>query len=49
MKVNGLKTNAQAAKALGISESTLKSIMSSVGERKYGPETLQAVLEKIRT
>jgi hypothetical protein len=36
-----------AAKRLGVSESTLKSIMSDKGERKYGQETLDRVLKAI--
>ncbi|MGB9457519.1 MAG: hypothetical protein WCB12_15835 [Bryobacteraceae bacterium] len=40
-----LRTVADAAKRLGISQSTLKSIMSSRGIRRYGEQTLNRVLE----
>ncbi|HWB83882.1 MAG TPA: hypothetical protein VG675_07060 [Bryobacteraceae bacterium] len=43
-----LGTISEAARALGISESTLKSIMSDRGEPRYGAETLNSVLAKIR-
>ncbi len=36
-----------AARELGTSESTLKSIMSDKGEKKYSDETLRQVLERI--
>jgi hypothetical protein len=36
-----------AAAKLGVSVDVLKSIMSDKGKRRYGPETLHSVLEKI--
>jgi hypothetical protein len=47
MKKNGIDTVKQAARRLGVSESTLKSIMSSKGEARYGPDTLSRVLKDI--
>jgi len=46
MKSAGLKTVAQAAKRLGVSESTLKSIMTDKGQKRYSDGTLQHVLDK---
>lgn len=44
MKREGLENVAQAAARLHVSKSTLKSIMSSRGTLRYGPDTLQRVL-----
>jgi hypothetical protein len=44
---HGLKTNAMAARRLGVSVDTLKSIMSSKGELRCSQETLGSVLRKI--
>ena len=46
MKLKNIKTVELAAKHLGVSSSTLKSIMSSVGQVRYSPETLATVLSK---
>ena len=46
MQRKELLTVEQAAKALGVSESTLKSIMSDKGDVRYGQDTLKRVLEK---
>ncbi len=48
MKSAGLESVAAAAKRLGVGESTLKSIMTDKGEKRYSEETLNKVLEKIR-
>jgi|SRR5579862_8215051 len=44
---NGIDTLQTAAKRLGVSKSTLKSIMSDKGAVRYSPETLQGILKKI--
>ena len=44
MARENVKTVAEAAKRLGISESTLKSIMSARGARRYSAETLNRIL-----
>jgi hypothetical protein len=44
MKREELENVAQAAARLHVSKSTLKSIMSSRGTLRYGPDTLQRVL-----
>jgi hypothetical protein len=46
MKEKEIKNIREAAKHLGVSISTLKSIMSNKGERRYGEDTLAAVLAK---
>ncbi len=48
MKRLGIENIPQAAKRLGVSESTLKSIMSEKGQVRYGKDTLASVLEKIK-
>jgi PP-loop superfamily ATP-utilizing enzyme len=47
MKRTGMENIRQAAKRLGVSVSTLKSIMSERGQQRYGPDTLDEVLKKI--
>jgi hypothetical protein len=47
MKNEQLGSVKGAARKLGISDSTLKSIMSDKGEKKYSDENLRRVLEKI--
>jgi transcriptional regulator with XRE-family HTH domain len=47
MKRKQLRSVQDAARKLGISDSTLKSIMSDKGEKKYSDETLRRVLEEI--
>jgi hypothetical protein len=47
MNDKGLTTIEQAAKKLTLSQSTLKSIMSNKGKRRFGKETLDNVLSKI--
>jgi hypothetical protein len=47
MKRKGIDTITDAAKALGVSKSALKSIMSSTGQVRYGPDRLKDVLDKI--
>jgi hypothetical protein len=44
MARENVRTVAEAAKRLGISESTLKSIMSARGKRRYSEETLNRIL-----
>lgn len=46
MKASKISTVSEAARKLGISESTLKSIMSERGTVRYGAETLNEVLKK---
>ena len=48
MAARGIKTVAQAAKDLAVSETTLKNIMSDKGKVRYGRDTLEQILEKIR-
>jgi hypothetical protein len=43
-----IETIGDAAKKLGVSETTLKSIMSDVGEVRYGKDTLERVLRMIQ-
>lgn len=47
MKRQQVQDRDQAARRLGISMSTLKSIMSDKGRARYGDETLQRVLKTI--
>ena len=47
MKNKDVDTTPQAAKTLGVGESTLKSIMSDRGEIKYGQSTLDKFLKNI--
>ena len=47
MNQEGLATVAEAAKFLGVSVSSLKSMMSDRGERRYSEETLTRVLDII--
>ncbi len=47
MKTKQLGSVKDAARKLGMSDSTLKSIMSDTGEKKYSDETLMRVLEQI--
>jgi hypothetical protein len=47
MRGKGLDSIEQAARRLAVSKDTLKSIMSSKGKPKYGPETLKRVIEEI--
>ena len=47
MKKHTLRTNAIAARHFGVSVDTLKSIMSTKGERRFSEDTLQGVLAKI--
>ena len=47
MVAEGLDGIPAAAKRLGVSETTLKSIMSTKGERRYGEDTLERVLKTI--
>ncbi len=47
MKAVGVKTNADAARRLAVSVDTLKSIMSTKGNKKYSDETRNSVLKKI--
>lgn len=47
MKDKGIETKREAAKQLGVSESTLKSIMTTNGKPRYGRERLEIVLKKI--
>jgi hypothetical protein len=47
MKDKQVKTIEDAAKRLHIGSSTLKSIMTSRGKKRYGEQTLKDVLEKI--
>jgi hypothetical protein len=47
MKRRTIPSVERAARELGVSESTLKSIMSNRGEKRYGDDTLAAVLKKI--
>lgn len=47
MTTKKLETIPEAAKALGLSETTLKSIMSDAGEQRYSQETLDRVLKTI--
>lgn len=47
MKCKKLGTLEEARRKLGISLSTLKSIMSDKGKRRYSEDTLESVLEKI--
>jgi hypothetical protein len=46
MKLHGIRTIAIAAKRLGVSESTLKSIMTTKGEIRYSPDTLARILKE---
>jgi hypothetical protein len=45
MKDSGILTVEEAARALGVSKSTLKSIMSERGEVRYSAQTLDGVLK----
>ncbi len=47
MQQQGLTTLEQASRKLAVGLSTLKSIMSDKGKRRYGPRTLEVVLSKI--
>ena len=47
MASKDLSTVAQVAKKLGVSRSTLKSIMSTKGKPRYGTETLERILAEI--
>ncbi len=47
MKAEEIPTVELAARRLGVSKSTLKSIMSEKGKPRYGQERLQTVLRKI--
>jgi hypothetical protein len=47
MESKELRTIPEAAKQLGISADTLKSIMTSKGKRRYGGSTLRRVLKNI--
>ena len=47
MKSEGIKTQAVAAKRVGVSETTLKSIMTTTGKTRYGDEALARVLNAI--
>jgi hypothetical protein len=47
METKGLKTVPEAARRLGVSVDTLKSIMSTRGKKRYGDEKLGHVLEQI--
>jgi hypothetical protein len=46
MKRTGIDTIPQAAKRLGVSESTLKSVMSTKIDVRYGADTLAEILKK---
>ena len=48
MKRNHVRNIYAAAQKLGLSESTLKSMMSERGQIRYSEETLQRTLSKIR-
>jgi hypothetical protein len=48
MTSHGIEKLSDAAMRLGLSVSALKSIMSSVGKPRYGPDTLERVLGIIR-
>lgn len=47
MESKRLRTVPEAARRLGVGRDTLKSIMSSKGEKRYSDDTLNDVLEKI--
>jgi hypothetical protein len=47
MHGNGINTVEQAAKRVGFSKSTLKSIMSNRGAKRYSDETLKSILQQI--
>jgi hypothetical protein len=47
MKRKNIETIAIASKRLAVSQSTLKSIMSSRGKARYGSKTLRRVLDEI--
>ena len=47
MKAKGIQTISAAAERIKVSQSVLKSIMSSRGKRKYSDETLAEVLRRI--
>jgi hypothetical protein len=49
MKRKGISKNAEAAKHLGLSESALKSIMSSRGKRRYSADRLRRVLSALES
>jgi len=48
MKANGISGVKAAAKRLAVSDSTLKSIMSTKGEIRYSPNKLADILAKIK-
>jgi hypothetical protein len=48
MKDNEIETIPRAAECLGVGHDTLKSIMSSRGEKRYSDDTLKDVLTRIR-
>jgi hypothetical protein len=48
MAAREIETVAKAAKALAVSETTLKSIMSDKGDVRYSRGTLEQILKKIR-
>jgi hypothetical protein len=47
MEKKGIQKVAEAARSLGVGESTLKSIRSNKGRLRCSQETLAAVLKKI--
>jgi hypothetical protein len=47
MHQKGIRTVPEAAQRLGVGLDTLKSIMSSRGEKRYSDNTLENVLVKI--
>lgn len=48
MRRKNLETIEQASRKLNVSDSTLKSIMSSKGKARYSQKTLQAILDVIQ-
>jgi hypothetical protein len=47
MRGKGIDTIERAAARLAVSKDTLKSIMSSKGKPKYGPDTLKRIVDEI--
>jgi hypothetical protein len=48
MELKTVRTVPEAARRLGVGHDTLKSIMSSKGEKRYSDDTLNDILEKTR-